>query len=71
MLEAVLAEPALAPGADLGRVQLVRHEPGDPLILTLDVARMTRTGDTTFNVLLRDGDVLHVPIGAPADGGRP
>jgi protein involved in polysaccharide export with SLBB domain len=60
LLEAVLAAGPIDGRSDLGHVQLVRA--AQPrLELTVDVAAMLASGDSTSNVLLRPGDVLHVP----------
>jgi protein involved in polysaccharide export with SLBB domain len=60
LLEAVLAAGPIEGRSDLRHVRLVR--PGRPsLELTVDVAVMLESGDSSCNVLLRPGDALHVP----------
>ena len=48
-------------GANLGRVRLIRPDPREPLVITVNVNDMIRTGDSTFNVHVREGDILYVP----------
>ncbi len=50
-------------GADLARLLLIR----DTTLLRIDVRAMVLDGTTTNNVIVRDGDVLIVPLG-PARG---
>ena len=61
LLEAVLAAGPVSGSADLGRVHVLRPAEGAPLVFTVDVEAMLASGDTTQNLLLRDGDVVLVP----------
>lgn len=56
----MLAEPVEA-RCDLDRVELRREKNGEPLLLTVDVNEIIETGDTTFNIKVRAGDVILVP----------
>jgi protein involved in polysaccharide export with SLBB domain len=47
--------------ANLGRVKLIRADPQDPFVSVLNVADMLRTGDSTFNVLIQENDIVIVP----------
>lgn len=47
--------------ANLGRVRLIRSDPRDPLIMTIDVGQVIETGDTTFNVKVHELDIIYVP----------
>lgn len=47
--------------ANLGRVQLIRADPRDPLIITCNISEMMRGGDSTFNVQVRERDIIVVP----------
>lgn len=47
--------------ANLGRVRLIRADPREPLIITVNVNDMIRTGDSTYNIHVREGDILYVP----------
>lgn len=59
LLEVVLAASPTEGVADLSLVELRRRDP--PLDVTIDVETMLLTGDTTWNVLLRPRDRVHVP----------
>lgn len=61
LFEAVLAAGPAPYTANLGRIQLIRADPRDPLILTLNMQRMLETGDSTFNVQIREYDIIYVP----------
>jgi len=47
--------------ANLSRVRLIRGDPVDPLIVVVDLERLLRTGDTTYNIRLRENDIVIVP----------
>jgi len=47
--------------ANLGRVRLIRADPRDPLIIICNINEMMRGGDSTFNVQVRERDIIVVP----------
>lgn len=47
--------------ANLGRVRLIRADPRDPFIMTVDLGDIVQRGDSTFNTLLRERDIVYVP----------
>lgn len=49
--------------ADPGSIQIVRPDENGDLRarMTIDLDRMIRTGDTTLNAVLQDGDIIYVP----------
>lgn len=47
--------------SNLSRVKLIRGDPVDPLIIVVDLERLMRTGDTTYNIRIRENDILIVP----------
>ncbi len=47
--------------ANLGRIRLIRADPRDPLIMTLDIGQMIERGDSTFQVKIRELDIIYVP----------
>ena len=47
--------------ANLGRVRLIRADPRDPFILTVDIGQVIERGDTTFNVKVKELDIIYVP----------
>lgn len=61
LFEAVLEAQPKPNASNLGRVRLVRPDPRDPLVITADIGDMMRTGDSTFNVLVRERDIVVVP----------
>lgn len=60
LFDAVIAAK-VQPTGDRTRLLLVRCAPGDVLTLRVDFMKMIKTGDTTQNVLLQNGDLLFVP----------
>jgi len=61
IFEAVMEAGPTDDSANLGRVRLIRADPRDPLIIMVNVAEMLRTGDSTYNVLVRENDIIFVP----------
>lgn len=61
VFEAVMASGPTDDSANLGRVRLIRADPRDPLVIIVNVAEMLRTGDSTYNVLVQENDILFVP----------
>ncbi|HET6203791.1 MAG TPA: polysaccharide biosynthesis/export family protein [Planctomycetota bacterium] len=61
LLEAVLRSAPNRVTANLARVRLVRGDPVDPLVVVVDLERLLRTGDTTYNLRLRENDIVIVP----------
>lgn len=47
--------------ANLGRVRLIRADPRDPFIMTVDIGQVIETGDSTFNVKVHELDIIYVP----------
>lgn len=47
--------------ANLGRVQLIRGDPVDPLIIMVNFHDFIDYGDTTYNVIVRENDIVYVP----------
>jgi len=61
IFEAILAASPRDETANLGRVKLIRGDPVDPLIITVNFHDFIDYGDTTYNVLVRENDILYVP----------
>lgn len=59
-LDVLLRAEPLVGEADLEHVTLERELDGERRLLELDLARALERGDTSFNVVVRIGDVLHV-----------
>ncbi len=47
--------------ANLSRIMVLKPDPVDPVVITVNFAHFLRTGDTTFNVPIRELDVIVVP----------
>jgi len=47
--------------ANLGRVRLIRADPRDPLVFTVNVGEMLRSGDSTYNIRVQENDIIVVP----------
>ncbi|QDU67426.1 polysaccharide biosynthesis/export family protein [Engelhardtia mirabilis] len=60
VFEAVMAAKPVQYRSNLGRVRLVRGDPRDPIIMTVNI-RDIMNGDTTFNVLVQERDIIIVP----------
>ena len=61
LFEAVMAAKPDENSANLGRVRLVRPDPVDPLVMHFNIGDMILTGDSTFNVHVRERDIVFVP----------
>lgn len=47
--------------ANLGRVKLIRADPREPRIWTIDVSENIDTGNSAFDALIRKRDIIYVP----------
>lgn len=61
IFEAVTRAIPMKDSANLGRVRLIRADPRDPIILTIDIGDVIERGDSTFNMLVRERDIIYVP----------
>ena len=61
LFEAVMDAVPIRSTANLGRVRLIRADPRDPFRETFDITDMIDKGDSTYNVLLRENDIVYVP----------
>jgi protein involved in polysaccharide export with SLBB domain len=61
IFEAVTSAGPNEQTANLGRVRLIRADPRDPLVITLNLSDIIDTGDSTFNVLVQERDIIFVP----------
>ena len=61
IFEAVTAASPKPDSANLGRVKLIRADPRDPQILIVNLSEIIDTGDSTFNVLIHERDIIYVP----------
>jgi protein involved in polysaccharide export with SLBB domain len=61
IFEAVMAANPNKDTANLGRVRLIRADPRDPFIQTVNIGDMIEKGDSTFNVHVQERDIIYVP----------
>ncbi len=61
IIEAVLEAGPKEETANLSRVLLIRGDPVDPLIITINFHDFIDYGDTTYNVLVRENDIVYIP----------
>ncbi|NOT30347.1 MAG: hypothetical protein HOP15_07855 [Planctomycetes bacterium] len=61
LYEAVLLAGPDEFGANLGRVRLIRADPRDPLVITVDATEIWTSGDSTYNIQVHEYDIVYVP----------
>ncbi len=49
------------PAANLGRVRLIRPDAQNPLVIEINFREMIMTGNTTYNILLQENDIIYIP----------
>jgi protein involved in polysaccharide export with SLBB domain len=47
--------------ANIGRIHLIRPDAQNPLDVEINLREMVLTGNTTYNIELRDNDIIYVP----------
>jgi protein involved in polysaccharide export with SLBB domain len=47
--------------ANLGRVRLIRADPRDPLVVPIDIGQLIDHGDSTYNIKIKELDIIYVP----------
>jgi protein involved in polysaccharide export with SLBB domain len=61
IFEAVMSANPNKDTANLGRVRLIRADPRDPFVQTVNIGDMIEKGDSTFNVHVQERDIIYVP----------
>lgn len=61
IFEAVMEAVPSKDTANLGRVRLIRADPRDPFVQTINLSSIIETGDSTFNVHVQERDIIFVP----------
>jgi len=61
IFEAVMRAAPTKDTANLGRVRLIRADPKDPFIQTINIGDLIEKGDSTFNVHVQERDIIFVP----------
>ncbi len=57
----MLATVPLTPLANWGRIQHIRPDAENPMVSVINMREMVLTGNTTYNILLQDNDIIYVP----------
>ncbi len=60
MLDLYVALPDLGL-ANIGKFRLIRPDPQNPLIVSINIRDMILYGNTTYNLRLRENDIIYVP----------
>jgi protein involved in polysaccharide export with SLBB domain len=66
LAEAVLMSQPDDSTANLGAVRIIRGDPVDPFVIEVDVNAILLDGDTTYNVIVKENDIVYVPPTAMA-----
>jgi protein involved in polysaccharide export with SLBB domain len=61
LFEAVTKAQPRKDSANLGRIRLIRSDPRDPFITTVDIGDLIERGDSTFNMHVQERDIVYVP----------
>lgn len=61
VFQAVMAAQVKTRSANLGRIRVIRADPRDPHIIYLNLSDIIDRGDSTFNVLVQERDIIYVP----------
>jgi protein involved in polysaccharide export with SLBB domain len=61
IFEAVMRAQPSKDSANLGRVRLIRADPKDPFVQTINIGDLIEKGDSTFNVHVQERDIIYVP----------
>jgi protein involved in polysaccharide export with SLBB domain len=61
IFEAVTGANPKNDSANLGRVKLIRADPRNPQVMIINLSEIIDTGDSTFNVLVHERDIVYVP----------
>lgn len=60
LLEAI-ATVGTTPLANIGRIHVVRPDAQNPLVVEVNFREMILTGNTTYNLRIRDNDIIYIP----------
>ena len=47
--------------ANIGRIQLIRPDAQNPMVMEVNFREMVLTGRTVYNVLIQDNDIIYIP----------
>nr|HMQ21665.1 hypothetical protein [Planctomycetota bacterium] len=57
----VFALNQILPLANIGKIRLVRPDPESPLVVSINVRDMVLYGYTTYNLNIKENDIIYVP----------
>ncbi len=57
----VFAQVPRTPYANLGKIRIVRGDPRNPMIITVNLRDIVIHGITTYNIQIRENDIIYVP----------
>ena len=61
VFQAVMAAKPKTRSANMGRIRVIRADPRDPQIIYVNLSDIISRGDSTFNVLVQERDIIFVP----------
>lgn len=61
VLDAVMGSGPRQDTANLSRCRLIRGDPLDPLIIVVNMDQIITEGNSTFNMIVRERDIIYVP----------
>jgi protein involved in polysaccharide export with SLBB domain len=57
----VFAQPLRTPYSNLGKIRLIRADPRNPLIISINLRDIVIHGVSTYNLRIRENDIIYVP----------
>ncbi len=57
----IFARNPILPLANIGKIRLVRADPRNPLIVTINVRDIVLYGISTYNINIKENDIIYVP----------
>lgn len=61
VFQAVMSSGVKTRSANVGRIRIIRADPRDPQIIYVNLSDIIDRGDSTFNVLVHERDIIVVP----------
>ena len=58
--EAVLMSPR-SPVANIGKIRLIRADPKNPLVVTINLREIVVYGYSTYNLNIKENDIIYIP----------
>jgi protein involved in polysaccharide export with SLBB domain len=61
VMDAVMGSSPLSDSANIASCRLIRGDPLDPLVIQVNVYQIVTEGNSTFNLTVREKDIIYVP----------